>query len=293
MKYAKRILSLLLLVTVIVAFMPVTDVSAATKINTTSKVIYVGSSYTLKITGTKKSVKWSSSNKSVATVTSKGKVTAISEGKATIKAKVGKKTYRCKVTAKYKFNRAEARKNISYTTSKTSKGVVAIFKNNNPFDISIEPTAVFFDSKGNRLSASSDSNFCLEKNGGECAMYFNGPMDLDYSYVDFDSFKLNISVDKSSKTSRASKITIDPRKGSNSVTVEVTNGSNKDLAFIHLSVVYYDASGKVIGYEYAYSNATDAGVVNYTSLPFPYDSTNYTAITPSSYKVYVDYAYTW
>ena len=293
MKYAKRILSILLLVTVLVAFMPVADVSAATKINTTGKMIYVGSSYTLKVTGTKKTVKWSSNNKAVATVTSKGKVTAKSEGIATIKAKVGKKTYRCKVTAKYKFNRAEVIKNISYTTAKTSKGVVAIFKNNNPFNIKLEPTVVFFDSNGNRLSASSDSNFCFEKNGGECAMYFSGPMDTDYNYVDFDSFKLNLSVGKTSKVSYASEIKTNSNKGSDNVTVEVANESNKDLALIHLSVVYYDESDNIIGYEYTYANATDAGAVNYTSLPFPYKSDNYTAIIPSGYKVYVDYAYMW
>ncbi len=292
MKYAKKILSMLLLVTVIVAFMPMTNVSAATKINTTNKVIYVGSSYTLKVTGTKKTVKWSSNNKAVATVTSKGKVTAKSEGIATIKAKVGKKTYKCKVTAKYKFNRAEAIKNISYTTSKTSKGVVAIFKNNNPFDIRLESKAVFFDSNGSMLSTSSDDNYCLEKNGGECAMYFYGPTDSNYNYVDFNNFKLNLSVDKSSNISYASKIKTSSNIGSNNVTAEITNNSNKKLESIHLSIVYYDASNKIIGHEYTYANAKNAGDVDYISFDFPYDS-NYDDIIPSSYKIYVDYAYTW
>mgnify|MGYP007084611847 FL=1 len=36
----------------------------------------------------------------------------------------------------------------------------------------------------------------------------------------------------------------------------------------------------------------NAGDVDYISFDFPYDS-NYDDIIPSSYKIYVDYAYTW
>ena len=70
------------------------------KINVTSKTLYKGNTYTLKITGTSKKVTWSSSNTSVATVSSTGKVTAKNAGTATISAKVDGKTLKCKITVK-------------------------------------------------------------------------------------------------------------------------------------------------------------------------------------------------
>lgn len=69
-------------------------------INTKSKTIYVGSSYTLKLTGTSIK-KATSSNKKVATVSANGKVTAKKEGTATITLTgKNKKTYKCKITVK-------------------------------------------------------------------------------------------------------------------------------------------------------------------------------------------------
>lgn len=75
-------------------------------LNATSKTIYKGKTYTLKITGTK-AVSWKSSDKSIATVTSKGKVTAKKAGKVTITCK-GKdgKSYKCKITVKNKKSAA-------------------------------------------------------------------------------------------------------------------------------------------------------------------------------------------
>ena len=292
MKYAKKILSMLLLVTVIVAFMPMTNVSAATKINTTNKVIYVGSSYTLKVTGTKKTVKWSSNNKAVATVTSKGKVTAKSEGIATIKAKVGKKTYKCKVTAKYKFNHAETIKNISYTYSKIRQGVIVVFKNNNPFNIDFTAKMVFFDSKGNMLRASSEEIYCLERNGGESVQFFYGPEDDNYNYVDYDHIKIFLSAEKSRYISYASQISINSNLGSNNVTAEITNNSNKQLQFINISIAYYDASDNIIGYDYTYADCKAPKSVDYITFDLPHDD-NYNTVIPSRYKIYVNHAYIW
>jgi len=70
------------------------------KLNATSKTLYKGNTYTLKVSGTSKKVTWSSSNKSVATVSSKGKVTTKKAGTATISAKVDGKTLKCKITVK-------------------------------------------------------------------------------------------------------------------------------------------------------------------------------------------------
>ena len=72
---------------------------AASKINKTKAVIYVGKTVQLKVTGTNK-VKWSSNDKSVASVNSKGKVTGKSAGTAVITARMQKKSYKCTVTVK-------------------------------------------------------------------------------------------------------------------------------------------------------------------------------------------------
>lgn len=71
-------------------------------INTSSKEMYVGDTYSLKLTGTSiKSVK--SSNKNIATVNKKGTVTAKKSGTVTISL-IGKnkKTYKCKITVQDK-----------------------------------------------------------------------------------------------------------------------------------------------------------------------------------------------
>ena len=74
--------------------------AANIRINKTSKVIYEGNSYKLKVLGTKKKVKWSSSDKAIAKVNSKGQVTAKNCGTTTITAKVGKKKFNCRIKVK-------------------------------------------------------------------------------------------------------------------------------------------------------------------------------------------------
>lgn len=85
--------------------------SAAAKLNCTSKKLYVGQTYKLKVFGTKKKVKWSSSNSRVAKVNSQGKVTAKKAGAATITVKGSGKNLKCKITVKkpsIKLNKTSA-----------------------------------------------------------------------------------------------------------------------------------------------------------------------------------------
>ena len=97
----KKIISLLLVLSLIISLAPIQTVSAATKLNKSKITLNVGDTYKLKLSGSGSEVKWSSSDKSVATV-SKGKVKAIAGGSAVIKASVGKKQYQCSVTVKDK-----------------------------------------------------------------------------------------------------------------------------------------------------------------------------------------------
>lgn len=101
MKKAKRIISAVLVLVVIIALMPTANVQAASpKLNATKKTLISGESYVLKVKNYKKIVNWSSSNEKVATVYG-GHVYAREEGTATITAKCGKKKLKCKITVKY------------------------------------------------------------------------------------------------------------------------------------------------------------------------------------------------
>ena len=258
-----------------------------------SLTLYVGKSSTLKVSGTKSKVKWSSSNKSVATVTSKGKVTAKQAGSATISAKVGKKTLKCKVTVKEKFSASEATKKISVTLQDTGRGVVAILKNNNKVTVSVDAKLVYY-SNGKMIDTSSDSNYALES-GRECALFFYAPTDSDYNKVSYDDYKITLSVEQGTNLICGSKgIDVESNLGSDNVTAEVSNNSGKDFEFIRVAVVFYDAIGEAIGYEYQYADCLKNGSVDYLSFDFPYDR-NYDTVYPDSYKVYVNeaYTYTW
>lgn len=121
----KRIISILVTISIIVvALLPFT-ISAATvpKLNATSKAIYVGDSYTVKVTGSNITSKsFASSNKKVATVTSKGVVKAVKKGSATITATVkyksGSKTLTKKLTCKITVKAF-----VTPTASPTSKTI--------------------------------------------------------------------------------------------------------------------------------------------------------------------------
>lgn len=97
----KKIIKLLTSLTVILALVLTTTVTASAATISKKKVnLYVGQATTLKIKGTTSKVKWSTSKKSVATVSSKGKVTAKKAGVAKITGKVNGRKYTCTVTVK-------------------------------------------------------------------------------------------------------------------------------------------------------------------------------------------------
>ena len=75
--------------------------SKKVKLNYTTKKLYIGKSFTLKLKGAKVK-KWSSSDTKIATVSKKGKVKGKKKGTVTIKCKAKNgKTYKCKVTVRY------------------------------------------------------------------------------------------------------------------------------------------------------------------------------------------------
>lgn len=265
-------------------------VAAATvRLSRNSLSLKIGESSTLKVNGTKKAARWSSSNKSVATVTKKGRVTAVSSGTSYIKVKVGKKTLSCKVVVKSEFNASEATKKIAVTLQDTGKGVVAILKNNNNVMVDIDAKLVYY-SNGRMIDTSSDFTRALES-GRECALFFYAPTNSDYEYVSYDDYRITLSVNKASyEKSKVKGIDIESNRGADNVTAEVFNNSDSDCEFVKIAIVFYDSSNSAIGYDCTYASCEKSGSVDYISFDYPYDR-NYDTIYPSSYKIYVNEAY--
>lgn len=279
---------LLLLIFII----PTGTAKAAVKLNTANAEIKVGETLLLKVTGTKKKVKWSSSNKQVATVTKKGKVTAKQVGSATITAKVAKKTFRCYVTVESNFSASEATEKISCTLQDTGKGVVAILKNNNEITVKISAKMAYY-SGGIMIGTRSDDNYAFES-GEECALFFYAPHDADYHDVEYDDYKITLSVEEggSSLVCDSNGIEVTEDFGTDNISAEIKNNSGKTLNSVLVSCVFYDSSNNAIGYDNHYAECKTDGSIDFITFNFPHDE-NYKTIYPSDYKIYVNSAYSY
>ena len=268
--------------------------AAGVKLSKSSLTLDVGKSATLKVNGTKRKVKWSSLNKNVATVTSKGKIIAKKSGIAIINAKVGKKVLQCKVTVNDVFNSNDAKNNISVDLTDTGSGVLAILKNNNKFHVSVEAKIVYY-SNGVMIDTSSDENYAFES-GRECSMYFLAPHDSSYNNVPYDDYKIFLSVEKPENLICGSEgIKVETNYGADNISATVENNSGKNLSYFQVAIVYFNSSGKVIGYDYVNNlKCSNDGDVDFITFSFPYND-DYETIYPDSYKVYVNnaYTYTW
>ena len=166
-------------------------------------------------------------------------------------------------------------------------------KNNNKVNVDLDAKLVYYKN-GKMLDSKSDCNRAFES-GKECVLYFDAPSDSDYNDVSYDNYKMSLSVDEATNAvCDVRNIMVQSDIGADNVTVEATNDSGKDFSFVKISCVMYDASGNLIKYDYHYAECEKNGDTDYFSFSFPYDS-NYDTIYPSSYKIYVDeaYTYTW
>ena len=297
MKNIKKALAVFLAALTIFAFTPVIDYAvpqaqtsivaqAAVRLSKKSVTLVVGNSVTLKVKGTKKAVKWSTSNKKVATV-KKGKVTAKKAGKATITAKVAGKKYTCKVTVKPEPITV---KNIdaTYYKATNSKGIVAILKNNNKRAVSVHLSVSFYDENGKPIDTYGDSNYCFEA-GRTCALHVIAPSG------GYATYKKKITVDESyyAKKTYVKNIVLNHTMNEDYVVCESTNVGKVDLDTIRASVVFFDANGKVMDYNFTYLYSKKSGESEISKISIPYDksSSSYEHIKPASYKIYVDHAY--
>lgn len=116
---AKQLLTIAVAIILsLVIFLPSSAQAAAkTKLNVTTKTIYVGDSYTVKLLNNTKKVKWSASNKNIKIVSKnnkQAKIKGVKKGTSYLSAKVGSKTYKCKVTIKNKNKGNGTKKNPYY-----------------------------------------------------------------------------------------------------------------------------------------------------------------------------------
>ena len=101
LKFNRFFAFLLMLVLTLSLIGPLDVKAGATiKLNATSKTLYIGKTFKLKLSGTSEAVTFKSSNKNIASVSKKGTITAKKSGKATITATAGGKSYTCKVTVR-------------------------------------------------------------------------------------------------------------------------------------------------------------------------------------------------
>ncbi|MGN1126642.1 MAG: Ig-like domain-containing protein [Ruminococcus sp.] len=132
------------------------------KLNATSKTLYKGKSFTLKVTGKIGKAKFSSSNKKVATVSSSGKITAKKKGSATITVKANGVTLKCKVTVKL------PKKRVSVKISKTSLTLY----NSSTYKLSVSGGSgtIKWSSSNSRVATVSSSGAVVGLKAGSCTI---------------------------------------------------------------------------------------------------------------------------
>ena len=145
MKQGKKIVAILLALSLCLPFNLVTQAAKKTIVNAQYSLCK-GNSILVKKTGLKGRIKWTSSNKSCVGVNSSGQIKAKKAGKATVTARAGKKTYKILVKVQksviskkvktigkneyYKLSVLKNKDNVKWTSKNTkiarvsSKGVV-------------------------------------------------------------------------------------------------------------------------------------------------------------------------
>lgn len=261
------------------------------KLNKKTIALEVDNTFTLKVSGSTQKITWASGDKNIATVTNKGVVTAVSEGTVNITAKVGADKYTCKVTVK--LPTVDPNK-IETNFFDLEEEVVAIVKNNHNFSVNLSLSLLFFDESGTFLCNREETLYCLGK-GKMAAISFRAPTDANYDYLPYGTYTLKISGTPATYAKDYSgNITTAAYPGVSALTVEVTNTAAVELSTVKVSVIFMDAAGNVIGYEYTYAGCTASGSVSYENFNYPHDA-EWNTIVPASSIVLVNeaYAYTW
>ena len=250
MKKCRKLLSMMLIATIMVTLMQtnLSSAKAKVKINKSKITLTVGRKAQLKVTGTKQKVTWSSSNENVAVVSSKGKVVALKKGTAKITAKVQKKKYYCKVTVVQKettkptitpTDEPTAEPTIAPTVKPTATPTVA--PSNTPLDTYVTLAAYIKNNGEYDVNSDGVINYSIyETERGNNASYLN---QLAYypndDYLEFTTYMGTTSGDTLLKLeiNRASIATGD-------MTFIVTTDNNKTVVDYGEASVYVNKISK-------------------------------------------------
>jgi hypothetical protein len=183
------------------------------------------------------------------------------------------------------FNKTTAKKNVTVTYKKLSKGVLAIYKNKNKSTISLTAKMVFKDGGDKTLSSEKQTNLCLAGKS-TAAFYFQAPKDSYGNTLNYSGYKGSFSVAKSKYTSYSKKISVDS-------TLEVIEGkfaavnlSKKTLSNIHATIVFYDSNSNIVACTTKSLNCFNKNAIDQFSISYAGES-----YQPSKVKVYIDWAY--
>ena len=183
------------------------------------------------------------------------------------------------------FDEKEIDENISVECIKAKDEIIAIYKNDNDFTVSIEPTMFFYDSDGQAISLSDgDGNYCFEGNS-TCVMRFDYPVNSYGERVEFAYYGTIHNVEKSKYIGYAKSISVSSNFGSNSVMATVNNNTGMSVETCKLAIIYYDKDGNAIGYNREYADFENGELSDIVSFEFPEDE------IPASYEIFVNNAY--
>lgn len=254
MKKLRKVLLVILIACMVVPIMNPVETQAAVKINKTSKTMYVGDTYTLKVTGTKQKVKWSSSRISIATVTQKGKVTAKAEGSAIITAKYGNKKLTCKVTVKAKDFSNKIKIVAEYTLPDGIGWYTRHFivvKNTSNTTVDISTSSIAYSKDGSMIAVGEGS---LDALGAGCTSVFYEAFETDEEIAEY----------KTELTAKASKyyksviqdLSYETNDKKDGVIVQVTNNGDYAAEFVQAYALFF-SGGELINYDYEYFTDDD------------------------------------
>lgn len=284
MKFSKRKILFLLLTLLFVAAIPVTGQAKRT-VKRRTVTITKGSTYTFTIRNVN-SAYWKTSKKSVVglTVKNNGRKAIFhgnKVGKAQVTATTKKVKYIFNVTVKAKKTKT-AKGKVSYRMQGNGKIMVFYIKNSFSVSKKVTITTKFYNSAGAKISTDSCTVACLGPNQ-ETALCIQEPKNCD-------TFKNKMTVSSTSRNSKASKLKLSWIKNSKGVTVYITNKAKKKLSKIKLAVVYYNSSGKEIGYQSGQADCYTKDSSDSIDFALPKDEDG-DPINPSKYIIYVVDAY--
>jgi len=256
------------------------------KLSKTELTLIEGNTFTLKLKGNTQKIKWSSNDKTVATVSSKGVVKAISEGYTTIWADIGAESYYCRLTVE---KPPVDMKKIHAKYYDTDDGIVAVLSSDFPDCLRVQATVLYYDAAKNLIDTKSETLSTLGT-GRTGAIKIGGPRSNSYDRLDYASYDVKLTADRAyheNKELGFNNISIQTTRTADKVIVKATNTGKTKYSVIEIAILFFDADGNCIDYDYSYADCELAGSEGYINFNFPYDD-DYNTIVPASFKIYVN-----